>query len=74
MKNSKSMHFQGVLVGLTGVFVAGTRGTPWTGLQSVAWLTQGDRQPFTFTFTPIGNLESPINLHPLTASLWAVGR
>lgn len=44
MKNSKSMHFQGVLVGLTGVFVAGTWGTPWTGLQSVAWLTQGDRQ------------------------------
>ena len=38
------------------------RGTPWTGRQSIAGLTHRDRQPFTLTFTPTGNLESTINL------------
>ncbi len=36
------------------------RGTPWTGRQSVTGLTYRDGQPLTFT--PTGNLESPINL------------
>ncbi|XP_078019577.1 dynein axonemal assembly factor 3 isoform X1 [Epinephelus lanceolatus] len=36
------------------------RGTPWTGHQTITGLR--DRQPFTLTFTPTGNLESPINL------------
>lgn len=36
--------------------------------QSVIGLTQRDKQPFT----PIGNLESPVNLTPLTVCLWTV--
>ncbi len=38
------------------------RGTPWTGRQSVTGPTYRDRQPLTLTFTPTGNLESPVNL------------
>ena len=38
------------------------RGTPWTGRQTITGLTHRDRQPFTLTFTPTGNLESTINL------------
>ena len=32
------------------------RGTPWTGRQTITGLTHRDRQPFTLTFTPTGNL------------------
>ncbi|MDF4321764.1 hypothetical protein P3377_24610, partial [Vibrio parahaemolyticus] len=39
------------------------QGTPWTGHQTITGLTHRDRQPFTLTFTPTDNLESPINLH-----------
>ena len=39
------------------------QGTPWTGHQTITGLTHRDRQPFTLTFTPTANLESPINLH-----------
>ncbi len=37
--------------------------TPWTSRQIITGLTHRDIQPFTLTFTPMGNLESPINLH-----------
>ncbi|XP_049444776.1 uncharacterized protein LOC125896339 isoform X2 [Epinephelus fuscoguttatus] len=40
------------------------QGTPWTGRQTIAGLTHRDKQPFTLTFTPTDNLESPINLVP----------
>uniref|UniRef100_A0A3P9DAV5 Tripartite motif containing 39 n=1 Tax=Maylandia zebra TaxID=106582 RepID=A0A3P9DAV5_9CICH len=46
------------------------QGTPWTGRQSIAGLTQRDKQPFTLT--PMGNLELPIKLTPLTPCLWTV--
>ncbi|XP_060775549.1 sodium- and chloride-dependent GABA transporter 2-like isoform X5 [Neoarius graeffei] len=36
------------------------RGTPWTSRQVITGLTH--RQPFTLTFTPTVNLESPVNL------------
>lgn len=48
------------------------RGTHWIGRQSVVGLTQRDRQPL-LTLTPMGNLDSPVNLTPLTAGLWTVG-
>jgi len=35
-------------------------------------LTHRDRQPFTLTFMPTDNLESPINLH--VSGLWDTGR
>ena len=38
------------------------RGTPWTSCHFIAGLTYKDKQPSTLTFTPMGNLESPINL------------
>ncbi|XP_060783445.1 uncharacterized protein ccdc142 isoform X3 [Neoarius graeffei] len=38
------------------------RGTPWTSRQVIAGLTHGNNQPFTLTFTPTVNLESPVNL------------
>ena len=38
-------------------------GTPWTGRQTITGRTHRDRQPFMLTFTPMGNLESTINLH-----------
>lgn len=38
------------------------RGAPWTDRQSITGLTHGGKQPFTLTFTPMGNFESPINL------------
>ena len=43
------------------------QGTPWTSHQFITGLTCRDEQPFTltFTFTPMGNLESPINLPPV---------
>ena len=49
----------------------GTPAAPWTS-QFITGLTYRDEQPFTltFTFTPTGNLESPINLHVYT---WTVG-
>lgn len=34
---------------------------------------QRDVQPFTLTFSPLGNLVSPINIAPLDANLLAVG-
>lgn len=34
---------------------------PWTRCQSIVWLTQREKQPFTLTFTPT-NLELPISL------------
>ncbi len=37
-------------------------GSPWIGCQFITGLTHKDNQPFTHTFTPTGNLESPINL------------
>lgn len=41
--------------------------------RSVIRQTQRDRHPFTITFTPTGNLESPINLALLTPCPWNVG-
>ncbi len=38
-------------------------GGAWTGRHSVRGPTYRDRQPLTVTFTPTGDLESPINLH-----------
>ncbi len=38
------------------------RGAPWTSHQFIARLTYRDKQPFTLTVTPTGNLESPVNL------------
>lgn len=38
-------------------------GTPWTGRQSIT-------QPFTLTLTPMGNLESPINLTCMFLVCW----
>ena len=38
------------------------QGTPWTGHQTITGLTHRDRQSFTLTFTPTGNLESTVNL------------
>ncbi len=38
------------------------QGTPWTGRQSIAGQTYRDRQPLTLTFTPTGNLESPVTV------------
>lgn len=53
-----------ILVRVTGALesIPATKGkvTPWTGHQS-AGLTQIERLPFTFTFTPMGSLESPVN-------------
>lgn len=40
------------------------RGPAWTGRQSVTGVSH--RQPFTLTFKPVGNLEFPMNLKPLT--------
>ncbi len=37
------------------------QGTTWTSHQFIKRLTQRDTQPFMLTFTPTGNLESPIN-------------
>lgn len=37
------------------------RGTPWTGCQTIAGLTQTEEQPFTLAITPTGNSESSIN-------------
>lgn len=36
------------------------QGTYWTGRQPVAGLTYSDRQLWTLTYTPIGNLKSPV--------------
>lgn len=41
---------------------------PWTGHQSVAGITQKDRQPFALTFI-MGYIESPINLTSLISCL-----
>lgn len=38
------------------------RETAWTDRQSITGLTQIDRQSVTLTFTPKGNLESPVHL------------
>ena len=38
------------------------RGSPWTGRQCFTGPTYRDKQPFTLTFTPTVNLESPMNL------------
>ncbi|XP_060781597.1 prolyl endopeptidase-like isoform X2 [Neoarius graeffei] len=38
------------------------RGTPWTSHRVITGLTHRHRQPFTLTFTPTVNLESPVNL------------
>uniref|UniRef100_A0A3Q3S8H6 [tau protein] kinase n=1 Tax=Mastacembelus armatus TaxID=205130 RepID=A0A3Q3S8H6_9TELE len=38
-----------------------SRGPPWTGPQSITG-PHRDKQPRTLTLTPMGNLESPINL------------
>lgn len=35
------------------------QGTPWTSRQ--LWLTQRHQQPHARTFTPVGNLNSPVN-------------
>lgn len=51
----------------------GGRRRIWTGRQSVTGLTQKGRQAFPDIFTPIGNLESPINPTPLIACGWTVG-
>ena len=40
------------------------QGTSWTSRQFIIGLTCRDEKPFTFTFTPTGNLESPINRPP----------
>ena len=40
--------------------------------QFITRLTHRDKQPFTLTFTPRGNLESPINLHVF--GLWEEAR
>lgn len=40
------------------------QGPAWTGRQSVTGVSH--RQPFTLTFKPVGNLEFPMNLRPLT--------
>ncbi len=37
------------------------RGSPSTSHQFIMGLTQRDKQPFTLSFTPTGNLVSPIN-------------
>ncbi|KAK2815692.1 hypothetical protein Q5P01_026159 [Channa striata] len=38
----------------------GMQDTSWTSHLSLSGPTQTDRQPFTLTFTPTGNSESPI--------------
>lgn len=40
------------------------QGTPWRSCQSVAELTQGLRQPLALIFTPVANIELPLNLTP----------
>ncbi len=39
------------------------RGSPRTSCQFITGLTYSGKQPLTLTFTPTGNLESPVNLH-----------
>lgn len=34
---------------------------------------RANRETFTLTFTSMGNLESPINLTPISACLWTLG-
>lgn len=46
--------------------------TPWTGLQSVTGLAQGDGQRFKLTSTPMGNLESSIKVTWIGLSLTCV--
>ena len=46
----------GLLVPIPAIIGREAGGTPWTGRQSIAGPTS------TLTFTPTGNLESPINL------------
>lgn len=46
--------------------------TPWTGLQSVTGLAQGDRQPLTLTSTLMGNLETSIKVTWIGLSLTCV--
>lgn len=43
------------------------------GHQCDAGLTQRDSQHFAFIFTPMSNLDSQVNLTPLTACFCAVG-
>ncbi len=54
--------------GATPADVGQGRGTPRTSRQFVTGLTYTDKQPFVFTFTPTGNLESPVIL--LVSGLW----
>lgn len=69
-----------LLISLLGLWGAGeypsyhrVRGGVHTGqVVSLSGLTQRDRKPL-LTLTPMGNLDSPVNLTPLTAGLWTVG-
>ena len=44
----------------------------WTGRQFITGLTHRAKEPFMPTFTPMGNLESPIKLHVF--GLWEEAR
>uniref|UniRef100_A0A3B4XV93 Fibronectin type-III domain-containing protein n=1 Tax=Seriola lalandi dorsalis TaxID=1841481 RepID=A0A3B4XV93_SERLL len=37
------------------------QGTCWTGRQSITGMIYREKHPFTLTFTPMGNIRSPIN-------------
>lgn len=38
-----------------------SHGTPWAGCQSIAGITQQDKQAFMLAFTPINNLEKLVD-------------
>lgn len=53
------------LRGLSQLTLGEGRGAPWRGHKFITGLTHRDKHPFVLTFTPKGNVESPITCLPL---------